>query len=145
MQKRLFFPKAIVFKNNRMKTVSNRLKTIVIYFLKVQNEWFVFKNDCFIPKTKRSVLKRSFNDRFQKRLTTQWLWASSLCTIENKDTKVCRFINTFGGIKNFTKKSKIFGDKFWKFWAIINLHGVLWGPAQTLDQSVQLFLDTNGF
>ena len=136
MQKRLFFSKAIVFKNNRMKTVSNRLKTIVIYFLKVQNEWFVFKNDCFIPKT-----KRSFSKTINNSMTV------SIFSLYNrkKDTKVCRFINTFGGIKNFTKKSKIFGDKFWKFWAIINLHGVLWGPAQNLDQSVQLFLDTNGF
>ena len=47
-------------------------------FVKVQNEWVVFKNDHFFPKTKRSFLKmiekriekRSFNDRFQKRLTT---------------------------------------------------------------------------
>jgi len=53
-------------------------KTIVICFLKVQNEWVVLKNDSFFPKKKRSFLKtiekrnkkRSFNNRFQKRLTT---------------------------------------------------------------------------
>ena len=32
-------------------------KTIVIRFLKVQNEWVVFKNDRFFPKTKPSFLK----------------------------------------------------------------------------------------
>ena len=49
-------------------------KTIVIRFLKVQNEWVVFKNDRFFPKTKQSFLKTIektiVNDRFQKRLTT---------------------------------------------------------------------------
>ena len=51
---------------------------IVIRFLKVQNEWIVFKNVNFFPKTKRSFLKtiekrskkRLFNDRFQERLAT---------------------------------------------------------------------------
>ena len=64
-----------IFSKNRIKTIV--FKTVVIRFLKVQNEWVVFKNDCFYPKTKRSLLKtigtrnkkRSFNDRFQKRLT----------------------------------------------------------------------------
>ena len=58
---------------------------IIIRFLKVQNEWVVFKNDRLFPKTRRSFLKKiekrnkkqSFNDRFQKRLTT-------LFTILNK-------------------------------------------------------------
>ena len=50
---------------------------IVICFLKVQNEWVVFKYDHFFQK-KRLFLKtiekrnkkRSFSDSFQKRLTT---------------------------------------------------------------------------
>jgi len=33
-------------------------KMIAIRFLKVQNKWVVFKSDCFIPKTKRSFLKK---------------------------------------------------------------------------------------
>ena len=59
-----FFQKRSFFKNNCIKTVANRFykkrsfsKTIVIPFLKVQNEWVVFKNDSFFPKTKRSFLK----------------------------------------------------------------------------------------
>ena len=32
-------------------------KTIVIRFLKVQNEWVVFEIDSFFQKTKRSLLK----------------------------------------------------------------------------------------
>ena len=62
-------------KNGRLLFLKKRsfTKTIVIRFLKVQNEWVVFKNDRFFPKTKRSFLKtiekrikkRSLNDRFQ--------------------------------------------------------------------------------
>ena len=40
---------------------------IAIRFLKVQTEWVVFKNDSFFRKRNK---KRSFNDRFQKQLTT---------------------------------------------------------------------------
>ena len=43
-------------------------KAIVIRFLKVQNEWVVFKNDLF-PKTKRSFLKTIENETKNDRLT----------------------------------------------------------------------------
>ena len=47
-------------------------------FSKVQNVWVFFNNDCFFSKNETIVLKtiekriekRSFNDRFKKRLTT---------------------------------------------------------------------------
>ena len=39
---------------------------VVIRFLKVQNEWVVFKNDRFRKRLKNETK----NDRFQKRLTT---------------------------------------------------------------------------
>ena len=59
---------------------------IIIRFLKVQNEWVVFKNESFFPKTKqtflKTILKRnkklSFNCRFQKRFTTLYVWLRCL-------------------------------------------------------------------
>ena len=71
-QKLSFFTKAIVYKNNRIKNGKRKSffkKTIVIRFLKVQNEWVVFKNDRFFPKTKPSFLK-TIEKRNKKRLTT---------------------------------------------------------------------------
>ena len=79
-QKGSFFQKRSSLKNIRIKNGRKLLfrkrsfsKTIVIRFLKVQNEWVAFKKRSFIPKTKRLFLKTiekrskklSFNDRFQ--------------------------------------------------------------------------------
>ena len=79
VNKMFFFQKRSFFKNDcffkTIKTVGNRFlktivsKTIVIRFLKVHNEWVVFKKRDFFPKTKRSFLK-TFEKRNKKRLTT---------------------------------------------------------------------------
>ena len=53
----------------RLRFISE--KTIVFRFLKVQNEWFVFKK--IKNKTKQ---KRSFLNRFITLLATQWLLQS---------------------------------------------------------------------
>ena len=101
--KRSFFSKAIVFKKQPYKKRSQIVlkkrpffKKIVIRFLKFQNEWVVFKNDRFFPKTKRSFLKtikkrnkkRLFNDRFQKRLTTL-VSSDNLTSIFNYNSITC--------------------------------------------------------
>ena len=86
--KRSFFQKPQFLKKQSNKKRSQIVfikrsfpKSIVIHFLKVQNEWVILKNDHFYHKTIRLFLKsieklnkkRSFNDRFQKRLTTLML------------------------------------------------------------------------
>ena len=62
--KTIFFKKAIVFKKESYKQVTNRfLKKrsfsvmVVIYFLKVQNEWVVFKNGSFFSKNETIVFE----------------------------------------------------------------------------------------
>jgi len=82
----IVFSKAFVFKKQLYKKRSQivfkkRLfsKTIAKRFLKVQNEWVVFKNDRYFPKKKRSFFK-TIKKRNKKRLTTlpalNWCWLS---------------------------------------------------------------------
>ena len=46
------------------------LKMIGIRFLKVQNEWLVFKNDCFFENETKNDRLTIVSDCLQKRLTT---------------------------------------------------------------------------
>ena len=66
----IVFSKAIVSKNNRIKTAKIVFKKTIVFYndrsLKVQNEWVVFKNDRFRKRLKNETK----NDSFQKRLTT---------------------------------------------------------------------------
>ena len=82
----IFFQKRSVLNNSRfLKTITNRfykndrfLKRLLFLFLKFKTSESFLKTSGFFSKTKRAFLetiekrnqKISFNDRFQKRLTT---------------------------------------------------------------------------